>query len=137
MKKKIVILVLILVCFIVGVLLINRNTILVSKVTYNHPYKETLKICSNGKIYESKIIDELTMSGEPQEQFVETGLLSSEDVKMLKNIITEMRSEELKSDNFSESYGISIKLKGNDLYSCEYFSQEKVNELNNIIKKYE
>lgn len=123
---------------IVFLITINRNTkILVKKTTYDYPYKTVIKVTKNGNIYKSKIIDELTEQGAPKDKFSKVGTISKEDLITITNIINEMKEETRKISNFSKNYGIAINIGESSLYGCEYFSQENVDKLNIIIKKYE
>lgn len=145
MKKKIIIICVIILAIvgIVGIIILKNksndttsNTLL-NKTTYHYPYKEVIKIEENGKIYKSKIVDELTADGAPKDKFTYTKNLSNNDLEEIKRIINQMKTEEKKRENFSESYGIAVNLGEDLLYGCEYFSQEEVDKLNLIIKKYE
>ena len=140
MKKKVIIsAVIIAIIGLVGAIILKNksNNTLVEQTTYNYPYKEVLKIEKNGKIYKSKIIDELTAEGElPKNQFTYIKRMKSEDLKEIKNILNQMKKEEKKKMNYSESYGIVVNLDGNCLSGCEYYNQEEVNKLNQIIEKY-
>ena len=142
MKKKIIVsIIFIIIFFILAIVLlinINENTnILIEKTTYDYPYKTVIKVNKNGDIYKSRIIDELTEEGLPKDNFSKVGEISKEDLIAIENIINEMKEETKKSSNFSEDYGIAINIGNNSLYRCEYFSQENVDKLNNIIQKYE
>ncbi len=142
MKKKIIVsIIVIIIFFILAIVLlinINENTnILIEKTTYDYPYKTVIKVNKNGDIYKSRIIDELTEEGLPKDNFSKVGEISKEDLIAIENIINEMKEETKKSSNFSEDYGIAINIGNNSLYRCEYFSQENVDKLNNIIQKYE
>lgn len=142
MKKKIIVsIIVIIIFFILAIVLlinINENTnILIEKTTYDYPYKTVIKVNKNGDIYKSRIIDELTEEGLPKDNFSKVGEISKEDLIAIENIINEMKEETKKSSNFSEDYGIAINIGNNLLYRCEYFSQENVDKLNNIIQKYE
>lgn len=141
MKKKIIVSIIAIIFFIlVIVLLINQNEntkILIEKTAYDYPYKTVIKVNKNGDIYKSRIIDELTEEGLPKDNFSKVGEISKEDLIAIENIINEMKEETKKSSNFSEDYGIAINIGNNSLYRCEYFSQENVDKLNNIIQKYE
>ena len=141
MKKKAIIICAIILT-IVGITCImifknKSNNILLEKNTYNYPYKEVIKIEKNGNVYKSKIIDELTKDGAPKNQFTYTKTISKNDLEEIKSIINQMKVEEKKKENFSESYGIAVNLGEDFLYGCEYFMQEEVDILNSIIKKYE
>ena len=142
MKKKIIVsIIVIIIFFILAIVLlinINENTnILIEKTAYDYPYKTVIKVNKNGDIYKSRIIDELTEEGLPKDNFSKVGEISKEDLIAIENIINEMKEETKKSSNFSEDYGIAINIGNNSLYRCEYFSQENVDKLNNIIQKYE
>ena len=142
MKKKIIVsIIVIIIFFILAIVLlinINENTnILIEKTTYDYPYKMVIKVNKNGDVYKSKIVDELTKEGAPKDNFSKVGEISKEDLIAIENIINEMKEETKKSSNFSEDYGIAINIGNNSLYRCEYFSQENVDKLNNIIQKYE
>ena len=142
MKKKIIVsIIVIIIFFILAIVLlidINENAnILIEKTTYDYPYKTVIKVNKNGDIYKSRIIDELTEEGLPKDNFSKVGEISKEDLIAIENIINEMKEETKKSSNFSEDYGIAINIGNNSLYRCEYFSQENVDKLNNIIQKYE
>ena len=142
MKKKIIVsIIVIIIFFILAIVLlinINENTnILIEKTTYDYPYKTVIKVNKNGDIYKSRIIDELTEEGLPKDNFSKVGEISKEDLIAIENIINEMKEETKKSSNFSEDYRIAINIGNNSLYRCEYFSQENVDKLDNIIQKYE
>ncbi len=141
MKKKIIIICVIILAIagIVSIIVLKNksNNTLLNKTIYNYPYKEVIKIEENGKVYKSKIVDELTADGAPKDQFTYIKSISNEDLEEIKIIISQMKTEEKKREKFSESYGIAVNLGDDALYGCEYFSQEEVNKLNLIIKKYE
>lgn len=141
MRKRVIIAVIIGIIIILTIILIiniNKNTekILIRKTIYNYPNKTTIQIRDNGNIYTSTIIDELTIEGPPKDKFVKTGTISKDDINIIKTIINEMKKETIKNTNFSESYGLSINIGKELLYGGEYFSQESVNKLNEIIQKY-
>ena len=123
---------------VVGLTMLNGKTsnILLTKTTYHHPYKEVVKIEEDGKIYKSKIVDELTADGAPKDDFTYTGTVSNDDLKEITNIIDRMKAEEKKTENLSNSYGIAVNLGEDALYGCEYFAQDEVDKLNSIIEKY-
>ena len=141
MKKKIIIICIIILVIvgIVGIIALKykSNSTLLKKTIYNYPYKEVIKIEENGKVYKSKIVDELTADGTPKDQFTYIKNISNEDLEEIKSIISQMKTEEKKRENFSESYGIAVNLGNEALDECVYFSQEEVDKLNLIIKKYE
>ena len=141
MKKKIIIICIIVIAIvgIVGIMVLNNksNSILLNKTIYNYPYKEVIKIEKSGKVYKSKIVDELTKDGAPKDQFTFTKTISNDDLEEIKSIIDQMKTEERKKDKFSENYGIAVNLGEDKFYGCEYFMQEEVDKLNSIIKKYE
>ena len=126
------------ICGIVGLTMFKNKTpdILLTKTTYHHPYKEVVKIEEDGKIYKSKIVDELTADGAPQDDFTYTETVSNDDLKEITNIIDQMKAEERKTANLSDSYGIAVNLGEDALYGCEYFAQDEVDKLNSIIEKY-
>lgn len=142
MKKKIIVSILVIVFFILAIALLinaneNTNEILVKKITYEEgSIRRVIKINKNGAIYKSEIIDELTLKGAPKDKFSKAGTISKEDLITIENIINEMKEEPKKNSNYSENYGIFVNL-GEELYRCEYFSQENVDKLNGIIQKYE
>jgi len=115
----------------------DSNSVLLNKTIYTHPYKEVIKIEANGKLYKSKIVDELTIDGAPKDQFNYIKTISNDDLVDIKSIINQMKTEEKKRANYSKDYGIAVNLGEDVLYGCEYFSQEAVDKLNSIIKKYE
>ena len=123
---------------VVGLTMLNGKTsnILLTKTTYHHPYKEAIKIEEDGKIYKSKIVDELTADGAPKDDFAYTGTASDDDLKEITNIIDRMKAEEKKTENLSNSYGIAVNLGEDALHGCEYFAQDEVDKLNSIIEKY-
>ena len=123
---------------VVGLTMLNGKTsnILLTKTTYHHPYKEAIKIEEDGKIYKSKIVDELTADGAPKDYFTYTGTVSNDDLKEITNIIDRMKAEEKKTENLSDSYGIAVNLGEDALHGCEYFAQDEVDKLNSIIEKY-
>ena len=85
----------------------------------------------------SKIINELTKEGAPKDEFSKVGTISNEDLIAIEDIINEMKEEQKKDSNYSEDYGLAVNIGESSLYGCEYFSQENVDKLNSIIKKYE
>lgn len=139
MEKKFIIIcgIILAIVGIVGIIILENNNTLLNKTTYHYPYKEVIKIEKNGKIYKSKTIDERTEEGAPKDKFTYTNNLSNKDLEEIKRIINQMKKEEKKRKNFSESYGIAVNLGEDLLYDCEYFNQEEVDKLNLIIKKYE
>ena len=150
MKKKIIIICIIILTIIgiVGIIVLKNksnnnisndisNNTLLNRTTYYYPYKEVIKIEENGDMYKSKIIDELTANGAPKDKFTYIKSISDEDLEEIKSIINQMKTEEKKKKNFSKSYGIAVNLGNNVLYGCECFTQEEVDKLNLIIKKYE
>ena len=143
MKKKaiiisLVVLAVLAVCGAVGLMMLKDKTpnILLTKTTYHHPYKEVVKIEEDGKIYKSKIVDELTADGAPKDDFTYTGTVSDDDLKEITNTIDQMKTEKKKTENLSDSYGIAVNLGEDALYGCEYFAQDEVDKLNSIIEKY-
>ena len=138
-KKTIIICIIIAIVGIVGIIALNNksNIILLNKTIYNYPYKEVIKIEKNGKVYKSKIVDELTKDGAPKDQFTYTKTISDDDLDEIESIINQMKTEEKKKENFSENYGIAVNFGEDKFYGCEYFLQEEVDKLNSIIKKYE
>jgi hypothetical protein len=64
--------------------------------------------------------------------------MKEEDLKVIKDTIQNMSKATFKQTNFSNNYGISIKLNKKDkiFYSAEYFEQNDVDKLYNIINKY-
>ena len=142
-KKKVMIISLVVlaalaVCGVVGLMMFKDKTpnILLTKTTYHYPYKEVVKIEEDGKIYKSKIVDELTADGAPKDDFTYTGTASDDDLKEITNIIDRMKAEEKKTENLSDSYGIAVNLGEDALHGCEYFAQDEVDKLNSIIEKY-
>ena len=114
----------------------NTSTVLLEKTTYHYPYKKVIRINDDGKIYEAKIVDELSASGTaPKNDYSYTKNVSDEDLESIKSIINHMGTEE--RNNHSESYGISVNLDEDTLSGCEYFNQKEVDKLNSIIIKYE
>ncbi len=142
MKKKMVVLIITL-CICVGIILVsifyhfNKDFVILSKTSYNYPNKEIIHILSNGDIERSNIVDELTINGAPKSEFEKIGKLSSSELNNLKSIIDQLKQKELKKENYSQDYGLAIKIddKDNSLYGAEYFEQEKVNELNDFVQK--
>jgi len=67
--------------------------------------------------------------------YVVIRVLSNTDIESIKSIIEELKIEEKKTNDFSNSYGMSIRLDSDEetMYSCELFSQDKVDRLNNLI----
>lgn len=140
MKNKIIVSILVIIFFILAIVLlinVNTNKILVEKTTYEYPYKTVIKINKNGGIYKNTIIDELTKEGPPKDKFSKVGTITNEDLIAIEDIINEMKEEQKKSSNYSESYGLAVNIGDSLLYGCEYFSQENVDKLNSIIQKYE
>ena len=142
MKNKIIVSILVIIFFILAIVLLinaneNTNEILAKKTTYEYPYKTVIKVNKNGGIYKSKIIDELTKEGPPKDKFSKDGTITNEDLIAIEEIINEMKEEQKKSSNYSESYGLAVNIGDSSLYGCEYFSQENVDKLNSIIQKYE
>lgn len=142
MKNKIIVSILVIIFFILAIVLLinaneNANEILAKKTTYEYPYKTVIKVNKNGGIYKSKIIDELTKEGPPKDKFSKVGTITNEDLIAIEEIINEMKEEQKKSSNYSESYGLAVNIGDSSLYGCEYFSQENVDKLNSIIQKYE
>lgn len=142
MKNKIIVSILVIIFFILAIVLLinaneNTNEILAKKTTYEYPYKTVIKVNKNGGIYKSKIIDELTKEGPPKDKFSKVGTITNEDLITIEEIINEMKEEQKKSSNYSESYGLAVNIGDSSLYGCEYFSQENVDKLNSIIQKYE
>ena len=142
-KKKVMIISLVVlaalaVCGVVGLMMFKDKTpnILLTKTTYHYPYKEVVKIEEDGKIYKSKIVDELTADGALRDDFTYTGTVSDDDLKEITNIIDRMKAEEKKTENLSDSYGIAVNLGEDALHGCEYFAQDEVDKLNSIIEKY-
>ncbi len=142
MKNKIIVSILVIIFFILAIVLLinaneNTNEFLVKKTTYEYPYKTVIKVNKNGGIYKSKIIDELTKEGAPKDKFSKVGTITNEDLIAIEEIINEMKEEQKKISNYSESYGLAVNIGDSSLYGCEYFSQENVDKLNSIIQKYE
>ena len=149
MKNKKNLFILLIIIFISAAIVLfftikNNNTnkleyhTLVYKQIYNYPYKVEYIIQNNGEIQKSNIIDELTADGPPKTSYKKVGEVSSSDLQSIKEIIEIMNNETLKRTDFSMSYGMSIAGEAEEhfLYSCEYFSQENVDILNNIVSKY-
>ena len=144
MKKtniKIIVILLILVLLLGVIVRINfvhkicseykTNDIIAEQVIYNYPYKITIRILNNGNIKMSKIVDELTRSGAPKENFKSVGKLSNEEFKELKEIMDNIKKQSLNNDDYIEDNSIAIRYNG-DLYGLGYFSRDEVTKLNNF-----
>lgn len=143
-KKKaaiisIIVLIVLAIFGIVGLITANIKTpsTLLTKTTYHYPYVEVVKAEEDGKIYKSKIVDELTADGAPQDDFVYIKTMPNNELEEITSIINQMKAEEKKNEDFSESYGIAVNLGDGELHGCEYFAQEEVDKLNSIIENYE
>ena len=147
MRKKIVcILFIIIIVGIIGFIIYkinydgiinNTKNILVEKITYKYPKREVIIILKNGKVYKSKIIDEMTIDGPPKDQFNYAGRIANKDFFQVKNIIEQMKKENKNDEKQLEGCGIKVNLTGEKLSECEYFSRKYVDKLDKIIKKYE
>lgn len=116
----------------------KEEYVILTRVTYKDSYCTTIRLYSTGKLEQSSIKEATTASSVQKETFVNIGNMSEEDLSTIKNTLDVMSQENFKQDNFSESYGITIRLSKKDkiLYSAEYFNQNSVDILYNIIKKY-
>ena len=112
--------------------------IILTKVSYKSNYRTTIRLYSDGKLEQSTIKEETVYTNDYKEDYIDIGEMSESDLETITNTIEAMSKEEMKKDNLSDSYGISIRLKKNDkiLYSAEYFDQEEINTINNIIINY-
>ena len=116
----------------------EEEYVILTRVTYNDSYRTTIRLYSTGKLEQSAIKEATTASNVQKEVFVNIGDMSEQDLTTIKQTLDVMSQEKFKQDNFSESYGITIRLSKKDkiLYSAEYFNQASVDILYNIIKKY-
>lgn len=112
--------------------------IILTKVSYTDSYRTTKRLYSTGKMDQSTIKEETTVTEQSKEKYVAIGSISDEDLTIIKETIEAMSKEKFKREDFSDSHGISVRLKPKDkvLYSAEYFTQDNVNKLNYIIEKY-
>ena len=83
-RKKLIIFILIIMVIGISSIAIWQNRVILKMTTYHYPYKETIKIKNNGKIYKSKIIDELTIDGAPKDKFTYTKKITKNDLKKTK-----------------------------------------------------
>lgn len=114
----------------------DNDNILVKKITYEYPYKESMIILNNGIIKKSIIVDELTVNGLQKDEYKKIGKLTKNEKEELNNILENMKNQELKNSSFSTGYGISVKINDtNTLYSAEYFEQSDIDNLNTFIIK--
>ncbi len=136
MKKKLVIFIICIAIILVGIFYyLNKNSVILSKSLYSYPIKETIRILSNGDIERSSIVDELTINGTPKEKFEKIGKLSNSELNDLTSMLNQLKKQELKTENFSQNYGIAIKYNNEkSLYGAEYFEQKNVDELNNFVQ---
>ena len=114
---------------------LNKNDVILSKSLNDYPIKETIQILSNGDIERSSIVDELTINGAQKEKFEKIGKLSNSELNDLTSMLDQLKNQKLKTENFSQNYGISIKYNNEkSLYGAEYFEQKNVDELNNFVQ---
>ena len=116
----------------------SEGYIIITKVTYNNNYRTTIRLYSNGKLEQSTIKEETVYQEGDKEKYVDIGEVTEEELATIKDIINKMSKEEMKKTDLSDSYGISVRLRKSDkiLYSAEYFDQEEINTINNIIINY-
>ncbi len=109
--------------------------IIVTKTTYNNSYRTTKRLYQTGKIEEVIIKEEATFAENEKEQLFSLGNITEDELATINEVLESLSNEPFIKENFSESYGISIRLNEKDkiLYSAEYFNQE---DINNIISKY-
>ena len=116
----------------------SEGYIILTKVTYNNNYRTTIRLYSDGKLEQSTIKEETVYQEGDKEKYVDIGEVTEEELSTIKEIINKMAKEEMKKTDLSDSYGISVRLRKSDkiLYSAEYFNQEEINTINNIIINY-
>lgn len=115
----------------------GNEYVILTWVYYKNNYCTTIRLYSNGKL-EQNSIPEATVYEENNKTYVNIGNLKDEELTTIKEAITAMSKEEMKRDNLSDGHGISIRLLPTDkiLYDAEYFDQNEVNKIYNIISKY-
>ena len=112
--------------------------VILTWVYYKNNYCTTIRLYSNGKLEQSTVAEDAVYSNNNTANYVSIGTMSDNDIDTIKKIISNMSKEELKRQNLSDGHGISVRLKPNDkiLYDAEYFDQQEVNNIYNIIQKY-
>ena len=112
--------------------------VILTWVYYKNNYCTTIRLYSNGKLEQSTVSEDAVYSNNNTANYVDIGTMSDNDLTTIKNIISKMSKEELKRQNLSDGHGISVRLNPTDkiLYDAEYFDQQEVNNIYNIIQKY-
>ena len=116
----------------------EEEYIILTREKYSGSYRTTIRLYSTGKLEQSTVLDETTKSKGQKDKYISIGTMKEEDLKVIKDTIQNMSKAAFKQTNFSNNYGISIKLNKKDkiFYSAEYFEQNDVDKLYNIINKY-
>ena len=149
MKKKVIFLsigIIIIFLILLAVLIINKNKsasisynqlpsgdIILKQTTYNYPYKTTMVLYKDGKVMQSKIVDELTVNGPPDEDFKKIRTLNKQEIEKIIEQVNKMKLNKL-TENSNNNYGISINIDG-DMISAGYYNQSEIDELNNLLKE--
>ena len=152
MKKKLVIFIICIAIILVGIfyclikngVILSKendaissetNDVILYKSSYNYPIAETIQILSNGDIEKCSVLTELTINGAPEAKFEKIGKLSNSELNDLISMLNQLQKQELKTENFSQSYGIAIKYNDEKyLYDAQYFEQKSVDELDNFVQ---
>ena len=88
--------------------------IILTKVSYNGSYRTTKRLYSTGRMDQSTTKEETTISNQEQEKYVAIGSMTDEDLAVVKETIESMSKEKFKREDFSDSHGISLRLKPKD-----------------------
>ncbi len=116
----------------------KEEYIILTRITYKDGYRTTIRLYSTGKLEQSTIKESTTVANEEKDKYIRIGSVTEDELKTINETIQKLSEVSFKQDNFSNSYGISVRLKAKDkvLYSLEYFDQTEVNKIYNIINKY-
>jgi len=117
---------------------IEEGYIIVSRTTYKNNSRIITRLYSNGELERCAIKDETVMASAYKETYAKIGTLTVEELKTIKETIDTMSSKGMRKEGYSNSFGISVKTDKNKsiLYSAEYYDQEDVNTIYNILNKY-
>ncbi len=116
----------------------TKDYIILTRTTYSGSYRTTLRVHSTGVLEQSTVKEDTVVNPNQQEKYINVGELTDYELTTIKETVSKMANEEKKQTDLSNGYGIEVRLTSRDkiLYSAEYFSQENVNRLHQILNKY-
>ena len=117
---------------------IEEGYIIVSRTTYKNNTRIVTRLYSTGELERSATQDNTVIASDYKEIYAKIGSVTEEELKTIKTTIEKMSIKGMLKDSYSNSYGLSIKIDKDKsvLYSAEYYDQEDVNTIYNIINKY-